>query len=100
MSSTDKQIFHTANPTRWQRFKWGGRLLIFILIITIVAVVIAIRTAVMPTIPIAQSQAFKKILETPTSNDPITKEYQGFRKFIDLKWEKVKGRLPSTRQVM
>lgn len=91
MAKANHQIFQTSNPTRWQRFKWGGRLLIFILIITIVAVVIAIRTAVMPTIPIAQSQAFKKILETPTTNDPITKEYQGFRKFIDAKWEKGKG---------
>lgn len=45
----------------------------------------------MPSIPMAQSQAFKKILETPTTNDPITKEYQGFRKFIDAKWEKGNG---------
>jgi len=91
MSITDQQIFNTANPSRWQRFKWGGRLLLFFFIIAIIAIVIAIRTAVMPIIPVTQSQEFKKILESPTTNDPITKEYQGFRKFIDTKWEKGNG---------
>lgn len=88
MAKEHKQIFQTSNPTRWQRFKWASRLLAFFLFIAILAIVIAIRTAYMPSIPILQSSSFKKILESPDTNDSIAKEYQGFRKFIDSKWAK------------
>lgn len=88
MAREHKQIFQTSNPTRWQRFKWTSRLLAFFLFIAILAIVIAIRTAYMPNIPILQSSTFKKILESPETSDSIAKEYQGFRKFIDNKWAK------------
>ncbi len=45
----------------------------------------------MPDIAVAQSQVFKKILESPATADPITRQYQGFRKYIDNKWAKGKG---------
>ena len=91
MAKHEQQIFQTSNPSRWQRFKWGSRLVVFLIIIAILAIVFAIRNAYIPDIPTAQSQAFKKILESPTTNDPITKKYQGFRKYIDKKWAKGKG---------
>ncbi|KAF0242529.1 MAG: glycosyl transferase family [Chitinophagaceae bacterium] len=91
MAKEHHQIFQTSNPSRWQRFKWGSRLIVFLLIIAIIAIVIAIKTAYMPDVPSAQRQAFRKILESPTTTDPIAKEYQGFRKFIDNKWAEGKG---------
>jgi peptidoglycan-N-acetylglucosamine deacetylase len=91
MAKDPQQIFQTANPTRWQRFKWGSRLLIFLLVIAVIAIVIGLRNAYMPDVPISQSASFKKILESTETKDSITKAYQGFRKFIDNKWANGKG---------
>ncbi|TAF56379.1 MAG: glycosyltransferase [Sphingobacteriia bacterium] len=82
MSKTTRQIFQTNNPTRWQSFKWGGRLLLFLLCLAIAAIVLAIRTAYLPDVPKAKTESFRKILEAPDTRDSITKEYQGFRKFF------------------
>lgn len=91
MAKADNQIFQTSNPTRWQRFKWGGRLILFLLFIAIIAIIIAIRTAYMPSVPIIQGKIFKEILASDKDADSITKAYQGFRKFIDKKWTKGNG---------
>ncbi|MBX9733321.1 MAG: glycosyl transferase family 2, partial [Chitinophagaceae bacterium] len=91
MAKDNRQIFQTANPTRWQRFKWGSRLLAFVLVIAVIAIIIGLRNAYVPDIPISQSASFKKILESTETKDSITKAYQGFRKFIDNKWAKGKG---------
>jgi cellulose synthase/poly-beta-1,6-N-acetylglucosamine synthase-like glycosyltransferase/spore germination protein YaaH/peptidoglycan/xylan/chitin deacetylase (PgdA/CDA1 family) len=91
MAKGFKQVFQTSNPTRWQRFKWMFRLLLFLLFIMVIAVVIAIRTAYVPTVPILQSSVFKSILISNDNPDSIAKEYQGFRKFIDDKWSAGKG---------
>ncbi|MEN9599878.1 MAG: hypothetical protein RL596_2197 [Bacteroidota bacterium] len=91
MAKDTRQIFQTANPSRWQRFKWGSRLLIFLLVIAVIAVVIGLRNAYMPDVPVSQSASFKKILESTETKDSITKAYQGFRKFIDNKWANGKG---------
>jgi hypothetical protein len=45
----------------------------------------------MPDIAVAQSKVFKKILESPATADPITRQYQGFRKYIDNKWANGQG---------
>ena len=86
MSKASKQIFQTNNSSRWQRFKWSFRILIFLLVIALIAVIIALRTAYTPTVPILQSSVFKQILVDDHSPDSLAKEYQGFRKFIDDKW--------------
>ena len=86
MSKASKQIFQTNNSSRWQRFKWSFRILLFLLMIALVAVIIALRTAYTPTVPILQSSVFKQILVDDHSPDSLAKEYQGFRKFIDDKW--------------
>lgn len=86
MSKASKQIFQTNNSSRWQRFKWSFRILLFLLVIALIAVIIALRTAYTPTVPILQSRVFKQILVDDHSPDSMAKEYQGFRKFIDDKW--------------
>lgn len=91
MAKETTQIFQTTNPTRWQRFKWGSRLLVFLLIIAVMAIIIGIRNTYVPDIPISQSARFKKILESTETGDSITKAYQGFRKFIDNRWAKGRG---------
>lgn len=91
MAKETTQIFQTANPTRWQRFKWGSRLLVFLLIIAVIAIIIGLRNTYVPDIPISQSARFKKILESTETKDSITKAYQGFRKFIDDRWAKGRG---------
>lgn len=91
MAKGSKQVFQTNNPTRWQRFKWTFRLLLFLMVITIVAIIIALKTAYIPSVPILQSSVFKKILVSDDNPDSLAKEYQGFRKFIDDKWSAGKG---------
>lgn len=91
MSKEPKQVFQTSNPSRWQRFKWTFRLLLFLMVITVVAIIIALKTAYTPTVPILQSTVFKKILVSDEHPDSLMKEYQGFRKFIDDKWSLGKG---------
>lgn len=91
MSKGSKQVFQTSNPTRWQRFKWTFRLLLFLLFITVIAIIIAIKTAYEPTVPILQSSVFKRILVSDENQDSLAKKYQGFRKFIDDKWSTGNG---------
>ncbi len=59
--STGKQVFQAHNPTRWQRFKWGSRILVFILVIIAIAIVIALRTLFQPDLPV-ETRVTKKLL--------------------------------------
>ena len=91
MAKGFKQVFQTSNPTRWQRFKWTFRLLLFLLVITVIAIIIAIQTAYVPTVAILQSSVFKQILVSDENPDSLAKEYQGLRQFIDDKWSAGNG---------
>lgn len=92
MNITDSgQIFQTNNPSRWQRVKWGGRILLFLLILVIAVITIAIKTMYLPNLPMIQGQAMKEVLQAEKSSSQLAKRYQGFRKFIDKRWEKGRG---------
>ena len=87
------QIFQTNNPSRWQRFKWGGRILIVIAFVAFAAVVIALVNASLPDIPL-EGRAIKKVLteNVPTYRESkMGKEYKGMRKYIEDRWAKGKG---------
>ena len=86
-----EQIFQTSNPSRWQRFKWGGRLLLFVLILIVAIITIAIKTMFLPNLPMMQCQVMKEVLQAEKPSSPLAKKYQGFRKFIDNRWAKGKG---------
>ncbi|SDW69848.1 poly-beta-1,6 N-acetyl-D-glucosamine synthase [Hydrobacter penzbergensis] len=93
MNRENAQIFQTNNASRWQRTKWGSRLVLFLLLIGATAFVIAYNySANKPQqLPVFQDEIKKKVLQPDKPTEPITKEYQGIRKFINDKWAKGLG---------
>jgi cellulose synthase/poly-beta-1,6-N-acetylglucosamine synthase-like glycosyltransferase/spore germination protein YaaH/peptidoglycan/xylan/chitin deacetylase (PgdA/CDA1 family) len=95
MMANESQIFQTDHPGRWQRFKWGGRLFLFLLLIALVVLVVTIGNISKdnPSIPL-EGKAIKKAL---TSDIPayresdLGKQYRGMRKYIQNQWAKGKG---------
>jgi len=89
------QVFQTNSPTRWQRFKWTFRLLLFFALCAIITLAIALDKIdrEQRDIPL-QGKAQKKAL---TETNPLlmegslARQYKGFRKFIDDQWAKGKG---------
>jgi poly-beta-1,6 N-acetyl-D-glucosamine synthase len=84
-----RQIFQTSSATRWQRFKWGTRVFIFLGILLCVIVAIAYFHEYTPNIPRIRSLALKQNLKDTTSfiskNSKLAKKYGGFRKFFNDK---------------
>jgi cellulose synthase/poly-beta-1,6-N-acetylglucosamine synthase-like glycosyltransferase/spore germination protein YaaH/peptidoglycan/xylan/chitin deacetylase (PgdA/CDA1 family) len=87
------QIFQTATKTRWQRWKWAFRGLLFLLVLGIACGVIAVIYMWVPNVTL-QSRAIKKVL---TENIPayressMGKKYRGFRRAIGDRWAKNKN---------
>ena len=91
--SSSSQVFQTANPSRWQRFKWGGRIIVFLLAIATLIVVIAIKNVYTPSIP-RLGQEMKSIIKEDKplfAESKLSKKYKGFRQLIDDKWATGKG---------
>jgi cellulose synthase/poly-beta-1,6-N-acetylglucosamine synthase-like glycosyltransferase/spore germination protein YaaH/peptidoglycan/xylan/chitin deacetylase (PgdA/CDA1 family) len=87
------QVFQTNNPTRWQRTKWGVRVLGVVLLLVIVVIAIALATQKNPDVPL-ESRAIKKVLSEDQPGyraSEIGKKYRGFRKLIEDKWARGKG---------
>lgn len=93
MSFPGPQVFQTNNPTRWQRVKWGVRVLLVLLALAVAVVVIAIRSMQNPDVPL-EVRAVKKVL---TEDQPefraseLGKRYRGFRKQIEARWARGRG---------
>ena len=93
MNKTTNQVFQTNNPSRWQRVKWGVRVLLVCLALAVVVIGIALSSMKNPDVPL-ESRAIKKVL---TEDQPgyraseLGKQYRGFRKLIQDKWAKGKG---------
>ena len=88
--SDQPQIFQTGTRTRWQRFKWAARALLFLLLLGIITTYIAIHNMGKnePGISL-ESKAIKKVLTGKASvyrESKIGKDYRGFRKAIDVRW--------------
>src|SRR5438045_1958930 len=83
------QIFQTSSPSRWQRFKWGGRLLFLVLMLAIIVLVVAIKRVYNPTIPQLKEQGeqYKAILHPGKhalmQESRLLRQYQGFRTAIN-----------------
>ena len=93
--SDNSQIFQTTTKTRWQRFKWAGRLLLFFTIIAVVVIVIAMQYIDKnePDISV-EGRAMKKVLTEGIPEyreSKLGKEYRGFRKAINARWAVGKG---------
>ncbi|MFC4233007.1 polysaccharide deacetylase family protein [Parasediminibacterium paludis] len=93
MAQDNSQIFQTNNPTRWQRFKWAGRIILVLALVALAAVLIALFNASLPDIPL-EGRAIKKVLteKIPEYRESkMGREYRGMRKFIEEKWAKGEG---------
>jgi cellulose synthase/poly-beta-1,6-N-acetylglucosamine synthase-like glycosyltransferase/spore germination protein YaaH/peptidoglycan/xylan/chitin deacetylase (PgdA/CDA1 family) len=93
-----KQVFQASSATRWQRVKWGSRVLIFISILFLIALVMAINVLSSQTAaPHLQTIEYKKLKDTASflyKNSELARKYYGFRKFIDDRDVKAKTREP------
>jgi cellulose synthase/poly-beta-1,6-N-acetylglucosamine synthase-like glycosyltransferase/spore germination protein YaaH/peptidoglycan/xylan/chitin deacetylase (PgdA/CDA1 family) len=95
MTPNQSQIFQTSTKTRWQRFKWAIRLMLFLGVIAVSALIIALINSDKnePDISV-EGRAMKKVLTgtIPAYRESeLGKEYRGFKKAIDAKWAKGKG---------
>lgn len=93
-----KQVFQAATATRWQRVKWGSRILIFVSVILLIALIVAGNNASDNTGKLrVQSYGYKKLKDTTSfvyKNSALARKYYGFRKFIDDRDVKAKTRDP------
>lgn len=87
---SQRQVFQADSPSRWKRFKWSTRILIFIAILIIATLVVWISpfTPSLPNLK-ARSANYKEILDGNSpilyKNSQLAKKYKGFRKYIDAK---------------
>jgi peptidoglycan-N-acetylglucosamine deacetylase len=86
--ASQKQIFQTASPLRWNIFKWAGRIISYLLLLTIPVIIIALyqNKPLLPRLfkkqePIIQTAQAKEIFFTPSEN----KKYTGINAFLQNK---------------
>lgn len=81
-----KQIFQTDNTSRWNRFKWSMRFVLFILGILIAALVLTIVIDHVPNLPFKQDYKSVVTASKPfLQENKISRKYKGFRSFIKEK---------------
>lgn len=86
MPQSSLQVFQTNNPTRWQRVKWGSRIIIGLITILIVILIITLSQNKDPKVPLKEE--YKKAITSATplyQETKLSKEYKGFRQYIDEK---------------
>lgn len=89
MSTNYKQVFLTESPTRWQRFKWSVRVVLFLFLAILVVLGLALWKLYTPGMPQlkGENEEYKSILYPDKNNlireTKINKEYRGFRKYIN-----------------
>ena len=98
--TSKRQIFQTNSPGRWQRLKWGGRIVGLVLLLGIVIFIIAVSRSYTPALPRIkeQSQLYKKVLDTGRTflfKNSLIEQYGGFRKYINEKVPYKAGAFPS-----
>ena len=98
-SESRQQIFQTSSTGRWQRFKWGGRIVLLFLILGVVIFSIALSRGYTPSLPRIkeQSQLYKKVLDTNRTflfKNSLIQQYGGFRKYINEKVPYREGAFP------
>lgn len=89
MQPNSHQIFQTDSSSRWQRFKWASRFLLFFIVLGIAVVIITLWRQDIPNMPRLISVQEKQVIVDSTkilsSKSNITKAYGGIRKFISEK---------------
>lgn len=82
-----RQVFQAPNSTRWQRVKWGTRVLLLLIPIAVVGFVISmsIYHTAMPYLKTIEYKPLKDTQSFVYKNSLMVQKYYGFRKFIDRK---------------
>jgi cellulose synthase/poly-beta-1,6-N-acetylglucosamine synthase-like glycosyltransferase/spore germination protein YaaH/peptidoglycan/xylan/chitin deacetylase (PgdA/CDA1 family) len=79
----DKQVFQTDSTSRWNRFKWGIRLIAFIAILLVSVFVVMLIIDRIPSMPFKQDYRSVVTAQKPYLKDnKIAREYKGFRDFF------------------
>ena len=74
MPDTQKQIFLTNSPSRWQRFKWSFRIVLFIIILVLSILGFAVLKAVFsPAMPVLKSDSnqYQAIMNNGKDNESM-----------------------------
>src|SRR5262249_4331437 len=94
MADRQKQVFLTDSPTRWQRFKWTFRIIIFISLLLIATLGVAIWKLYTPKVPHLKNDngQYVAILDKGKSAaiSAIDKKYEGFARYIAGKGAQLK----------
>ncbi|MFT4094585.1 MAG: glycosyltransferase [Niabella sp.] len=85
--SQNKQVFETENKIRWNSFKWGSRIVIFLLILIVPVVWISLGRN-QPFLPKLEKTDFiknKKLVIPKGLSKKEAARYKGFQKFLEMK---------------
>ena len=87
MADPQKQVFLTQSPTRWQRFKWTFRIVLFVVVLLLAMLGIAVMKKVFtPDMPQLKKEngEYVALLNNgkKAAINAIDKKYEGFGKYI------------------
>lgn len=79
----DKQVFQTDNKSRWTKFKWGTRLIVFAVVFLIVVFITMFIIDKIPSVPFREDYRSAMTASKPFLQvTKYSREYKGFRSFI------------------
>lgn len=81
------QIFQTDKPTRWRRFKWTARVVLFLSVFLLVVLAIALYSGSQPSLPNMKARAREYQTFLDAGNPLVLKnkqneKYKGFKDFL------------------
>lgn len=78
-----KQVFQTDSTSRWKRFLWSTRVILFLAVLLIAVFVAMLLLDRLPTVPVKQDFSSVVMANKPYfRNNALAKTYKGFRDFI------------------
>ena len=81
-----KQIFQTDNTSRWKKFKWSFRIVVFFFSILIFALILTLVMDRMPNVPFKRDYRGVITASKPFMEESkLSKAYKGFRSYIHEK---------------
>ncbi|MCC6287359.1 MAG: glycosyltransferase [Chitinophagaceae bacterium] len=88
--SHSRQVFQTSSKLRWRTFQWGGRLILFGIILMIPVVIITLSRGIQPELPLLSSPVDSlhhlDNLTIPAGlNKKELKKYKGFNDFLSAR---------------
>lgn len=84
--ANSKQVFQTENQKRWKSVKWSSRFFIFIIVLLFGALALMMHLDKNPKLPFHED--YKAVITANKvflQENKLSKQYQGFRKFIQSK---------------